>query len=280
MFKDRFWWLLQSSGVTSYVPRQVVTAAESVLLPVDVPVRIGGSEFNFSVSLLAHYFYTPDVQDEDWWIEGDVSRAFADLVESGDVVYDVGASHGYYAILAATQAGPDGTVVAFEPYDRVLASLRSNVERGAGDTPVAVSPVAVGDRATVSRLELAGNNPRIDLSTEVDGGVETTTIDEEAGERPPDVVKIDTEGTEAQVIEGATSTLERHRPRLLVEVHDREKVRRMGGSWRAIYESLAAAGYDLTFHWDDHPTEEATDALAYYEETLEDRDARHHIVAT
>ncbi|HWI08062.1 MAG TPA: FkbM family methyltransferase, partial [Solirubrobacteraceae bacterium] len=37
---------------------------------------------------------------------------------------------------------------------------------------------------------------------------------------PPDVLKIDTEGAELQAIEGMRSTIGRHRPAIVCELHD------------------------------------------------------------
>ena len=57
-----------------------------------------------------------------------------------------------------------------------------------------------------------------------------------------DVIKIDVEGAEMLVLQGARETLARYRPALIVEVMDTQ-LRAMGTSSVAIREYLRAAGY-------------------------------------
>jgi hypothetical protein len=49
---------------------------------------------------------------------------------------------------------------------------------------------------------------------------------EDYGFSPPDLVKLDVEGAEASVLEGARLTLERHRPVVFVALHGREQATR------------------------------------------------------
>ena len=70
--------------------------------------------------------------------------------------------------------------------------------------------------------------PRISL----DAYVDRTTLDR------IDVIKIDIEGAEERALRGATGVLERHSPKLLVEVHGRRSVRSL--------DLLGAHGYRIT----------------------------------
>src|SRR4029079_19360545 len=46
---------------------------------------------------------------------GDQMRTLSVLIHTGAVVWDVGAHHGYYTLLASRSVGPAGQVHAFEP---------------------------------------------------------------------------------------------------------------------------------------------------------------------
>ena len=64
---------------------------------------------------------------------GVTERDFTDMARvmtrPGDVILDVGASIGYFTILFATWAGPQGRVLAHEPWPSARAYLLHNVER-------------------------------------------------------------------------------------------------------------------------------------------------------
>src|SRR3989442_1960320 len=54
-------------------------------------------------------------------------RAFSAAIESGDVVYDLGANVGLYSLLASFLVGPRGRVFSFEPVPRNLSFLRRHL---------------------------------------------------------------------------------------------------------------------------------------------------------
>jgi hypothetical protein len=70
------------------------------------------------------------------------------------------------------------------------------------------------------------------------------SIDDLCGEMEfqPDLIKIDVEGYELGVIQGARATLERHRPLIFLEIHP-DHLRRLGHSPRQVVELLAGLGY-------------------------------------
>jgi hypothetical protein len=73
-----------------------------------------------------------------------------------------------------------------------------------------------------------------------------TTLDELVDRHglAPDVVKIDVEGHEAKVLVGAERTIERFRPRLIVEVHPSE-LRAAGEHPSQIAAWLSERGYHI-----------------------------------
>jgi FkbM family methyltransferase len=50
------------------------------------------------------------------------------------------------------------------------------------------------------------------------GGIETVTLDEMMGDAPVDLIKIDAEGMELEVLEGAQALIARERPLIWIEV--------------------------------------------------------------
>jgi FkbM family methyltransferase len=78
----------------------------------------------------------------------------------GGVFLDIGANVGLYSIVAADKAGPEGTILAFEPNPPVYERLRTNVLLNAPGPGAPITPIqrAVTDRDThVEFLDPGGN---------------------------------------------------------------------------------------------------------------------------
>lgn len=143
-----------------------------------------------------------------------------------DCVLDVGANTGQFAG-ALRKAGFRGKIVSFEPLSAAHSQLR---EAAADDPGWEVAPrVAVGDSAGEIEIHIAGNSVSSSVLGMLDShraaapssayvGAERTavqTLDELVAARlDPDsrvFIKIDTQGYESQVLDGATTTLSRAR---------------------------------------------------------------------
>lgn len=145
------------------------------------------------------------------------------------VVYDVGAHTGAYTLFFSRRVGPAGKVVAFEPQPRSFAILERNVAYNRVANVCAL-PYALGDRAATRRLfALPGMPTTASLAPEAGtplrycaGAARVERLDsliESLALPPPDFIKIDVEGMELDVLNGAQQTLARRRPRLLIEIH-------------------------------------------------------------
>jgi FkbM family methyltransferase len=174
--------------------------------------------------------------------EADRLAAFATAIAPGDSVYDVGANVGIYTLLACVKTGPTGNVYAFEPVKRNLGYLRRHVVLNQLQNCCIVE-AAVSDKEGTQRFSAAGwENSMGRLSDNGELKVPSVTIDSCAyGEgklRPPDVIKIDVEGAEWHVLQGATRALSEHHPRMFVDVHGRQQ-------HADCREFLASHGYQI-----------------------------------
>ena len=140
-----------------------------------------------------------------------------------DLIIDVGAHEGEYA-LQVRRLGFDGRIVSFEPLPDVALRLG---ERTSRDSDWEVRPVALGAETSSMRINVAGNSASSSLLPMLPdheryapgtGIVESLEVrvqrlddiadDVLAGSRRP-FLKIDTQGYERQVLEGARATLGR-----------------------------------------------------------------------
>jgi FkbM family methyltransferase len=151
------------------------------------------------------------------------------LLSDGATCIDVGANIGLVSLLASRWVGPAGRVIAFEPSVREFARLREHIERNALANVEAV-PCALGDREGTATLHVAeadkaGHNTleerfvSANVTTAYAEPVRVVRLDDYARDvTKVDVIKIDVEGCESQVIEGAQGIIARDRPALLIEV--------------------------------------------------------------
>jgi FkbM family methyltransferase len=154
--------------------------------------------------------------------EPEHSRVFAERVAPGDVVVDVGAHAGYYTLLAASLAGPGGGVWAFEPDPRNCSCLRRQVSMNRLAN-VVVEEAAVADRVGRQPFRFGSGSGTGFLGVNGDIDVRTVTLDSVlAGRVRPTLVKIDAEGAEARVLDGAREILDTARPAIILSTHGAE----------------------------------------------------------
>ena len=162
-----------------------------------------------------HYFY-------DQPYEPELAQAVASRLKPGDVFVDIGANIGFFSVLAARVVTPAGAVVAFEPHPGARSGMVHAVkENGLGDT-IQIVPAAAGASSGSTRLFLSqdtvlsttdpARSPAREFSFDRAIDVEQVTVDDWFRSRADLVtrigaIKIDVEGTEADVIEGMRATL-------------------------------------------------------------------------
>jgi FkbM family methyltransferase len=155
------------------------------------------------------------------------ARAVADYLRPGMTVVDAGANVGFYTALAAERCGESGRVIAYEPSPYANARLRTVVERNRlrQVTVVEAALGAAAGRGTLYIERDANHSPSLIPSSDLADtiAVEVRSLDAEAkrlGLERIDLLKLDVEGFEAQVLEGAGELMRAGRiGAVLVELH-------------------------------------------------------------
>ena len=175
---------------------------------------------------------------------------FDEFVTHGDVVADIGAHRGVYADRLSRLVGAAGRVHAFEPNPdgrRVL----DVVARHRGN--LTIHPVALSDHAGTATLMRpvddgrrvdamsSLSNPMVEAAPHDSVQVSVARLDDElaAEARRVALVKIDVEGHEQSVLQGAEQVLEHSRPVLVMEIEQRHRVQPLSET----FEWFAARGY-------------------------------------
>lgn len=162
--------------------------------------------------------------------EGDLWRALPDLIEPNQVIYDVGANIGAFAVRLAHLTGPGGRVYCVEPNPLCIHYMRTNLAANQV-TNAEILPTALLDVERETPFAVNYGNANLGATDAAamfgwKGGhriaVRGRTFDAMVHEHdfaPPEVIKIDVEGAEPLVVAGMAVTLEKHRPRFLIELH-------------------------------------------------------------
>jgi FkbM family methyltransferase len=182
---------------------------------------------------------------EEW----DVHRA---LYRPG-ILLDIGAHDGLLTLPFAQL--PDSFVHAFEPLPSAMARLRDNLSARFGGIPpnVVLHTEALGAAPGEAVLTLpvldgvkqeqwasiAKTYAEHSSVTTESHRVEVVTLDS-LGLCDVTAIKLDAEGAEEEVLEGARATLTRSRPILSVEIEERHRP----GSTRDVPALLASLGYE------------------------------------
>lgn len=170
------------------------------------------------------------------------------LLPQSAAFIDVGANHGFYALLAARVGKP---VVAIEPDEGNLAILRSNIALNQAD--VEVHAAALSD--TNGESWVYGDGDMASLLQAWQGvgkhfrqKVATVRLDEAINSRwrgEQLLIKIDVEGAEDRVLAGASATLARvPKPIWLIETYPRLPTGGPCPAFRKVFETMRAAGYE------------------------------------
>ena len=171
------------------------------------------------------------------------------LVRDGDCVYDVGANHGWYAIHLARRF-PRTVVEAFEPVPATFEYLRQNLDLN-GVTNVHPHRFGLGDKAGELAFYVYPEGSVNASMANPSGrpGVKAVTcpvmrIDDldAAGAPLPDFLKVDVEGAELVVFQGAVATLCRTRAPVSAEM-PRKWAAKFAYHPNAIIELFADLGY-------------------------------------
>jgi len=161
-----------------------------------------------------------------YWVgtyEVDILNAFAASIAQDATIYDVGANVGIYSLLASSRTGASGKVYAFEPLERNLRYLRRHMTLNHVQNCDILETAICDSEGTRQFARAAQDFSMGHFSSEGEMLVPTTTLDSciygEKGLRPPSVAKIDVEGAELEVLQGASRALSEFHPKIFLEIH-------------------------------------------------------------
>ena len=216
--------------------------------------------FEFDLSLFSHQILHSFLSKGRLFEMG-TSMVLCLTLGPGDMFIDIGAHVGYFTLLASRLVGPMGQVLAFEPeqrnYEWLLKHLRMN-----GITNVLPFHWACGAGAGVSELSVCpvndGGNSLRDLASEQQyvehrntmkkQPVFVTPLDQvmmgKSGPGTVKAIKIDVEGFETQVLQGAMNVLTNARVPIVICENNPNALRQARTSEDEMRGFMARLGYE------------------------------------
>jgi FkbM family methyltransferase len=172
------------------------------------------------------------------------------LPDHGKCFVDVGANVGGWTFIVAKK-GFD--VHAFEPGPKAFAILKARAKKYPNVHPY---PYALGDEDKTTRLGFAAFDSGGIVGEAVDlpgGGTVSIALRRLDSLHLPEVgvLKIDTEGFEIPILQGAKQTIQRCKPRLIIEVHCQtgKAAQTFEQEKQRIEKILSSLGYCWTVHY-------------------------------
>lgn len=165
------------------------------------------------------------------------------FLKPGETFVDAGANCGVYTVAAANIVGKTGKVLAFEPGEFILNTLKKNVEINGFDQ-VQVFPVGLSDTAGSAKLYSHPHGASsFSLGCQEGQASNSFTINldrldevlDRASVSTVDCIKMDVEGAEELILRGAPRLFERCKPRVIFEINT-TAIKALGlqkdGAWR------------------------------------------------
>jgi FkbM family methyltransferase len=178
-----------------------------------------GVNLVFDLTDLSDFIMFSSLEEGKGYEPGTLSLIVKSL-HPGDVFVDVGASNGFFSLIASRLVGPSGRVYSFEPNPRALARLRRNITANGDPENIEIIEAAVSDSCRRVKLYTDSSEDRLSSLTPISRQaivVDSVTLDSAIREKRVSLVKIDAEGEEVRVIKGMHSLI-RANPEIKVVV--------------------------------------------------------------
>lgn len=185
-------------------------------------VKIKGQQFIYGINGVRFFLpnYPEDfiqrliVERHDYF-EGDTLRKLDSYIPEDAVILDIGANIGNHTLYWAKQ-NKIKKVYSFEPVKSTFEVLKTNVDLNEFNNKVKLLNIGLSDQKTKAIIEIfhKENIGGTHIKDTPDGDMDVDKLDNiEIKENRIDFVKIDVESHEVQVLNGASETFRKYKPK-------------------------------------------------------------------
>jgi len=188
-------------------------------------IDVNNGKYNVSVIADDEYIGPTIAMGHEWdgWMRKDIEKNY----KKGTDILDIGANIGYNTLMFSDY----GPVSSFEPVFHQIVT--KNAKQNKIHHPINIYTCALSNEKKImeifipshgcqsnSQINYGGTSFHTEGSMKGNGiSVQCERLDD-VYEGVPSIIKIDVEGHELQVLEGAKETIRKHMPVILVEIHD------------------------------------------------------------
>ncbi len=189
----------------------------------------------FHASTACHYFGLPEFESMAFMLH---------FLKEGDVFFDVGSNIGAYSVLAS--GVNKAYSIAFEPEPATCSLLKRNIALNKLDSYVEIHQLALGAKIQSVQLTAEKGIQNHILTSNKDRGIEIemSTLDKFGLDKPPILIKLDVEGFETEVIDGAVQTIKLPAVKALI-VERMGLGQRFGFDEALLHKRLLSQGFEL-----------------------------------
>ncbi|HEX6278390.1 MAG TPA: FkbM family methyltransferase [Pyrinomonadaceae bacterium] len=188
-----------------------------------------------------------------------ITSVIGRIVSQGDVCVDAGANFGWYSTFLADRVGSTGRVHAFEPVPSTFEELRRNISLNDRHHNVITNKLALSDTESEAVIMLFDGHPSGHASLIAKGkglafGCRTTTIDaylQGFGVGDVSFLKVDVEGSELRLLQGASRIFAQTVPPLIVIEMALEQSKPFGYAPKDLIEFVSSKADYRFFKFDE-----------------------------
>lgn len=194
--------------------------------------------------------------EENGIYELDLIQKFASYIENDFTILDIGAQSGCFSLLAKFY--PNTKWHSFEPDPVSFNLLIDNLHLNSINNVITYNQ-ALSDNVNTSILKvcndhrglntLGKNLLRFSEQESSDVSVQTNTIDSLFLDTKIDLIKIDTEGSEYDIIIGGMETIQKYKPKILLEYYD-ENLRQCEKTLQDLNDLIERLNYEIVWQHD------------------------------
>ena len=192
----------------------------------------------FPSSISTTLWFDKNYSEEDY-------KTIKKFITKGATFVDVGANIGHLSLYAKTCVGKEGKVIAIEGNSKIFRFLKKNIEINNFEIEVYFN--IIGDKekkVSIQNRKADDMNQVLEDTYDKDKIVDMVTLDSICiNLETIDILKIDVEGYEYKVIQGATKTLEKTKILMIEIINDLAKD--FGKSLRETKDLIISYGFEL-----------------------------------
>jgi len=177
------------------------------------------------------------------WIgtyELELQKVIQTFIKPGMTVFDIGANAGFYTLAFSRLVGEKGQVWAFEPFAENMQNLLTHVMINQLRN-VTLVQAAIASETGLGFFCPSGNTHTGSIAGEGQYRVPTLSLDKLMDQNEflaPDLLKMDVEGAESSILEGAEKLLGKKKSVLFISLHGEQQKKRC-------QQLLLSAGYRI-----------------------------------